>query len=179
MTKRASGAFKRNARDFYPTPRVAVLPLLPFLHRDNVRTFVEPCYGWGDLTRHLEGLGLKCVEHGDIESGWDARNWCADDFRQADATITNPPWEHELMASIMERHACHVPAWFLVSSDWLFTKQSATLVAELCTDVVPIGRLKWVPDTKHTGFDNCAWVRMHKAKDTGAARLWPQTMRVM
>lgn len=179
MSKRASGAFKRNERDRYPTPRNAVPPLVPFLRRDNVRTFVEPCYGWGDLARHLEEFGLKCVDHGDIDSGRDARGWTRADFAQADAMITNTPWEHDLMSAIMELHSGFVPSWFLISMDWLATRQAALLVAERCTDVVPIGRLKWIPQSKHTGFDNCAWVRMSRDKDTGPARLWPQTMRVM
>ena len=39
MGKRSS--FERRERDFYPTPRAAVLPLIP--HLRGIRTFAEPC----------------------------------------------------------------------------------------------------------------------------------------
>ena len=26
-----------------------------------------------------------------------------------------------------------------------------------CRKVVSVGRLKWIPGSKHTGKDNCAW----------------------
>src|SRR5436190_21990440 len=54
MGKRS--AFERREGDFYPTPRAAVLPLIP--HLRGVRTFAEPCCGDGDLVRHLESFGL-------------------------------------------------------------------------------------------------------------------------
>ena len=62
MGKRSN--FPRRERDFYPTPRAAVLPLIPWLR--GVRTFAEPCCGDGALVRHLESFGLRCVYAGDI-----------------------------------------------------------------------------------------------------------------
>jgi len=47
MGKRSS--FKRVERDFYPTPREAVLPLL--LHLEYGTAFSEPCAGDGALIR--------------------------------------------------------------------------------------------------------------------------------
>ena len=68
MGKRSS--FERRPGDFYPTPRAAVLPLIPRLR--GVRTFAEPCCGDGALVRHLESFGLRCVYAGDIATGQDA-----------------------------------------------------------------------------------------------------------
>ena len=68
MGKRSS--FERIPRDFYPTPRAAVLPLIP--HLRGVRSFAEPCCGDGALVRHLESFGLRCVYAGDIAAGQDA-----------------------------------------------------------------------------------------------------------
>jgi hypothetical protein len=68
MGKRSS--FERREADFYPTPRAAVLPLIPYLR--GIRTFAEPCCGDGALVRHLESFGLRCVYAGDIRSGQDA-----------------------------------------------------------------------------------------------------------
>jgi hypothetical protein len=50
MGKRSS--FERREADFYPTPRVAVVPLIP--HLRCIKTFAEPCAGDGALVRHLE-----------------------------------------------------------------------------------------------------------------------------
>jgi hypothetical protein len=68
MGKRSS--FERRERDYYPTPRAAVAPLVP--HLREVHTFVEPCCGDGSLVRHLESCGLQCVYAGDIAAGQDA-----------------------------------------------------------------------------------------------------------
>ena len=70
MGKRSN--FERRPADFYPTPRAAVLPLLPYLRAEGIKTFAEPCCGEGDLTRHLESFGLRCVYAGDIRTGQDA-----------------------------------------------------------------------------------------------------------
>ena len=58
MGKRSS--FERRQADFYPTPRAAVVPLIPYLRR-SIRNFAEPCAGDGALVRHLEEFGLRCV----------------------------------------------------------------------------------------------------------------------
>ena len=68
MGKRSS--FERRPGDFYPTPRAAVVPLIPYLR--GIRSFAEPCAGDGALVRHLESFGLRCVYAGDISSGQDA-----------------------------------------------------------------------------------------------------------
>ena len=70
MGKRTS--FERREADFYPTPFKAVPPLIPYLRRDDIKTFAELCCGEGDLIRHLESFGLKCVHSGDIRTGQDA-----------------------------------------------------------------------------------------------------------
>ena len=57
MGKRSN--FERREADFYPTPRAAVLPLIP--HLRGIHTFAEPCAGDGALVRHLESFGLRCV----------------------------------------------------------------------------------------------------------------------
>ena len=54
MGKRSN--FERREADFYPTPRPAVLPLIPYLRSGGIRTFAEPCAGDGALVRHLESL---------------------------------------------------------------------------------------------------------------------------
>ena len=64
MGKRSN--FERREADFYPTPRAAVLPLIPYLR--GIRSFAEPCAGDGALVRHLEGFGLAASRlYGDGE----------------------------------------------------------------------------------------------------------------
>ena len=57
MGKRSD--FKRRERDFYPTPREALLPLLP--HIKGVRRFREPCAGAGDLVSTKQSTAL--IQH--------------------------------------------------------------------------------------------------------------------
>ena len=89
MGKRSN--FERREADFYPTPRAAVLPLIPYLR--GIRTFAEPCAGDGALVRHLESFGLRCVYAGDIRTGQDAL--ALDHYGAADAIITNPPYTRD------------------------------------------------------------------------------------
>ncbi len=93
MGKRSN--FERREADFYPTPRSAVLPLIPYLRATGTKTFAEPCAGEGDLVRHLESFGLACVDSGDIRTGQDALG--LDHYGVADAIITNPPSTRDLM----------------------------------------------------------------------------------
>jgi hypothetical protein len=179
MTKRASGQFERRQLDHYPTPAAAVAPLIPHLARTGVKTFVEPCCAEGELVDHLEKEGLTCLMRGDIREGqpygaipFDARAWKKSDFRKADATITNPPWKEPMLSEIMEHQSIFVPSWFLIYSDWLFTRQSSKLMHERCTDIVPIGRVKWFPESKSVGYDNCCWVRMDLNKQQDVV-FWP------
>ena len=86
MGKRSN--FERREADFYPTPRAAVVPLIP--HLRGIKTFAEPCAGDGALVRHLESFGLRCVYSGDIRNGQDAL--ALDHFGAPDANITNPPY---------------------------------------------------------------------------------------
>ena len=47
MGKRSN--FERREADFYPTPRAAVVPLIPYILGSGIRTFAEPCAGDGAL----------------------------------------------------------------------------------------------------------------------------------
>ena len=84
MGKRSN--FERREADFYPTPRAAVVPLIPYLR--GIRNFAEPCVGDGALVRHLEEFGLCCVYADDIRSGQDALAF--DDYGGADVYYNKP-----------------------------------------------------------------------------------------
>jgi len=177
MTKRKPGAFKLVPNEKYNTPPAAIDPLIPYLRRSGVKTFVEPCAGDGWLMQYLVKKGFVCVNAGDISHtpSTDARDttaWRKEAYIGADAVVTNTPWSHKLMVEIMLAQTRHVPGWFLINSDWIFTKQSADIMKARCTDIVPIGRVKWF-DNK-VGFDNCAWVRMTAFKQPDQfVEFWP------
>jgi len=158
MGKRSS--FKRVERDFYPTPREAVLPLLP--HLEYGTAFSEPCAGDGALIHHLEAHGMSCVEASDIEPrcDWidriDANGPIFSIGGSVDSIITNPPWDRKILHPMIERFSALCPTWLLFDSDWIHTRQSAPFQPYL-RKIVSVGRVKWIPDSKMTGKDNCQW----------------------
>lgn len=155
MGKRSD--FERRSADAYQTidPR-AVAALLPYLRRDGIQTFVEPCVGEGHLKRALESAGLICVFGSDIQSGIDALD--LPHFNGADAIITNPPWSRELLHPLILHFQHHAPTWLLFDADWAHNKMAAPFLPQ-CTDIVAVGRLRWIEGTTQTGKDNVAWYR--------------------
>jgi hypothetical protein len=152
MGKRSN--FERREADFYPTPRAAVVPLIPYLR--GIRTFAEPCAGDGALARHLESLGLRCVYSGDIRNGQDAL--ALKHYGAADCIITNPPYTRAAMHALIEHFQRIAPTWLLIDYDWSETKQAAEYMPH-CSDIVILPRLKWFEGSKNTGKDNHAWYR--------------------
>ena len=161
MGKRSN--FDRVERDFYPTPLAAVLPLrghLPY----SVFSFAEPCVGDGALVRHVEKIadGAWCKWQSDIEpkvlsaANMDALDLLPPDFQGIDYIITNPPWDRKILHPMIEHFSSMRPTWLLFDADWMHTKQSAPFIPYL-RKVVSVGRVKWIPDNKMTGKDNCAW----------------------
>jgi hypothetical protein len=157
MGKRSD--FERKERDFYPTPLKAVSPLIPWLR--GIRTFAEPCAGDGALVRHLESFGLRCTHQSDIATGQDALDLTPADINGA-KIITNPPFSEELQP-LLRRMIVHfkniAPEVFLLlpldfaSNHW-FAPYLPT-----CSDIVPIGRVRWIEGTKGNSYENFAWYR--------------------
>jgi hypothetical protein len=150
--KRSS--FARKPRDFYPTPFKAVEPLLPFLRR--VQRFAEPCEGKGDLVRHLEQAGLKCVYRGDMHRGKNAL--ARDNYGRIDAIITNPPHTRDVMHKLIWHFQYIAPTWLLIDLDWA-ANEHAVPYLPCCSDIVVIGRVKWIENSAHTGKENYGWYR--------------------
>jgi hypothetical protein len=175
MGKRSN--FERVPHDFYRTPLQAVLPLIPWLRLWGIRTFAEPCAGEGDLVRHLESHGLRCVYQGDIMAGQDAL--AVDHYGGADANITNLPWTRKLMHPLITHLQRIAPTVLLLDSDWADTKQAVPYLGS-CTDILPIGRQIWIPGTTDTGKDNASWYRFDARHTAGPIKhRWrePPTLR--
>jgi hypothetical protein len=160
MGKRSS--FQRRESDFYPTPLKAVEPMFP--HLRGIRKFAEPCAGDGHLVWHLESFGLRCVYAGDIRTGQDAL--ALDTYGDADAIITNPPYTRPLMHALIGHFARILPTWLLLETDWASTKQAAPFMPS-CSDIVSVGRLRWIEGTTMSGKQNFAWYRFDARHSAG------------
>ena len=156
MGKRSN--FERNERDYYRTPEEALIPLLP--HIDYITfNFIEPCAGDGTLTslllKYTDG---KCIYQSDIEPQESniLRKNVLDIEDKPDYYITNPPWDRKLLHPIIEHLSDLSPTWLLFDADWIHTKQSKPYQQRI-KQIVSVGRVKWIPDSKMTGKDNCCW----------------------
>lgn len=157
MGKRSD--FARIERDFYPTPKEAVMPLLAHLGAGT--RFCEPCAGDGALIGHLHDAGHRCTYAFDIDPQacgihlGDATIELSAGYG-ADCFITNPPWDRAILHAIIRNLAARKPTWLLFDSDWMHTRQSAPFMPVL-RKIVSVGRVKWIPDSPFTGKDNCCW----------------------
>lgn len=156
MGKRSS--FERVERDFYRTPYEAVLPLIPHLRKGD-QNYIEPCAGDGALVNHLRKFGLACLYATDIAPQNHSIQYgdaLTTEFPKKGAFITNPPWRRDILHPLIERLSDRGRTWLLFDADWMHTKQAIPYLPRL-RKVVSVGRVKWIPDSKMTGKDNCAW----------------------
>lgn len=166
--------FERNSRDWYGTPIKAVYPLGPFL---KDKRYIEPCAGDGRLIEHIRKLQptATCVAACDLEPQVPSvlgvkifQKNILEDFKtdisdMADCFVTNPPWINDKQSgfqlnTMIMKLSSILPTWFLMDGNYLFNKKSAPCMS-VCTDVVPIGRVKWIEGSANTGKENCAWFR--------------------
>ena len=148
--------FARRPQDTYDTPPEAAAPLLPHLRPGEV--FFEPCAGAGKLIDFLEMAGHRCVGAIDIAPR-DPRVARGDALKVVGECewITNPPWDRKILHALLDHmRAIGVSGWLLLDANWAFTGQAAEYM-KYCDRVVVIGRVIWIPGTKMTGKDDCAW----------------------
>ena len=161
MGKRSN--FERKERDCYDTPHEAVIPLLKHLNPKTL--FDEPCAGNGFLIRALQNEGHICVKASDTHPGDTKKMETIDVFNlkltMAEYFITNPPCSRDILHPLIWHLSGMAPTWLLFDADWMHTKQSAGFMGR-CRKIVSIGRVKWIPDSKHTGKDNCCWYLFDK-----------------
>lgn len=164
MGKRSD--FKRNVNDKYDTPANAVWPLLDHLVPGTI--YAEPCAGKGQLIRHLTAEGFKCGLATDI-APHNSRSPIPIEKRSAlsltdkmltrakvQMILTNPPWTRELLHPMIEHFMTLRPTLLLFDADWMHTGQASELLKR-CERIISVGRVKWIPKSKHVGMDNCCW----------------------
>jgi hypothetical protein len=157
------GAFERISNNLYQTPRSAIEPLIRFIEDDDVRTFAEPCCGNGAIIDVLEDHWLNCISRTDISMGIDARTIDYASLNlpdRLDAIITNPPYDRsrKMMRAIIDNLRRQAPTWVLLEADFAYNRSSVELM-DYCDDIVAIGRIKWIKDSKNTGTANYAWYK--------------------
>ncbi len=167
MSKRAPGLPQR-PRGFWPTPREAVVPLVPYLP-PRCR-YGEPCAGDGALIGHLRDLwpGGHDIWASDIQpeakgiTTADATKIEGDHAHLVDLWITNPPWpkigkKGDPALSIIQHLLTIAPVWALLPWDFAANDYFRALIRQ-CSDIVPIGRVSWLGNGT-PGKDNAAWYR--------------------
>lgn len=180
MGKRSE--FERNDRDFYPTPEKAVAILANYIQ--DIK-YIEPCAGNGALIKFFDKIGdnVKCIHACDIEpqpSDIDIieRNMLETDWDSivkhtlpdSDMFITNPPWVNDKKSgyqlnTIIKKLSSVLPTWLLMNGNYCFNRKSAECMRK-CTDVVPVGRLRWIENSPHMGKDDVAWFRFDSRINT-------------
>lgn len=181
MSKRAPGLPQR-PRGFWPTPKEAVVPLVPYLPRRA--RFAEPMAGDGALIRHLAELwpAGTCDWASDLQpegSGiaqYDALEIKAEQLDQIDLIISNPPWpkigqKGDPALAIMLHLSRMAPCWMLLPFDFA-ANDYFRRIRDWCSDIVPIGRVSWMGNGQ-PGKDNCAWF-MFDAENRHPATMRPR-----
>lgn len=177
MAKRSDE--QRHPRDFYPTPLKGALPLIGTIDLEYNSTdaelppmkFIEPFAGNGALTDHLcLSRNIECVYESDIDPqnnariqthGYEKIDMDLVEKVEADVFISNPPWVNtkasgQQLFTLIEYLASMRPTALLLDGGFAFNVGSSKLM-EHCITVIPVGRLKWIPDSKYTGTEDCAW----------------------
>ena len=166
MGKRSD--FKRIDRDLYRTFDPKAGRALASVTGES-KTYIEPFAGAGDLVDQLPEY-LHCMRKSDIVplrediEQKDAFSYTKEDFKDIDWMITNSPWDRKIFHRAIEHFVPIVDCWFLIDANWIWTKQAQSYMNKYVTDVVPIGRMKWIPETKMSGKDDCVWLFMTKNK---------------
>lgn len=162
MAKRSE--FKRIERDYYRTfdPKAGDA-LRPFV--THIKAALEPFAGAGDLTKQFPTISWVQT---DIESqacfveeadAFTYTDWDLEEALDVDAVISNPPWSRPILHKAIEHFAPIIQTWFLLDANWMFTRQASSYLEKYCTDIITIGRVKWIPDTTMSGKDDCCWYR--------------------
>ena len=111
--------------------------------------------------RPLTELAGHKEELPDCGHGFRAYIRDAFDIENADTNvdffITNPPWSRDVLHPLIMHLSSIRPTWLLFDADWMHTKQAAPYLL-YCKKIVSVGRVKWIPDSPHTGKDNCCWL---------------------
>lgn len=177
MAKRSD--FPRIERDLYRSidPKIGAA-LRP--HLRGVTGYLEPFAGAGDLIAQFPEL--TCTAASDLVPlseyvlEKNAFSWDAADLPEGTNTvITNSPWDRKVFHSAINFFTPMVDqAWWVIDYNWCATKQAAPYLQRYVTDILVIGRCKWIPDTNMSGKDDTIWLRTSRHKVGEAINFIPR-----
>lgn len=111
----------------------------------------------------------------DLSLGYDIEKANAVDrkFEKCDFVITNPPFSQEykdtcfkILDKSINCEEVSKGVWFLLPFNWCCNADFQWAMLK-CERVVPIGRMKWIKNSKHSESKDCAWFYFtRKAKKT-------------
>lgn len=162
---------KRKPQDLVSSPPRVASVLLSHVEIDE---FIEPCAGEGELVKHLEARGCRCVWQSDISTGRDA--FSLQDRELPDAPIiTNPPWTREILHRLIPHFAKLRTTYLLFDFEWASSLQGIPCM-KYCTEIIPVGRVKWNPGKKYNNDkETVSWYKFeYLKKPPGYARLYPR-----
>ena len=160
----------RKKNDFYPTPELAVIPLLP--HLPERATFHEPCAGAADLVNHLESHGVRCVAQTDISPrASTVVRASANDLTscKGDMFITNPPYLWKHLSVIMPHLYTMAPTWLLLPAAMMHNQRMSGHMKR-CIRIVSVGRVQWFKGSG-AGTLDYAWY-LFDARRSGPAEFY-------
>ena len=148
MGKRSD--YERVPQDLYETPMSAVTALLPWF--EPATRFVEPCVGRGALVGHLKRAEHVLVAAYDLPDDAGHAHYAA--FEDGPKDL------HTLLANISNQTTLRA----LLQHDWLANLGSGEM-APRAGRIVPVGRVKFIPDSPHSGMENVVWVKFTRPSD--------------
>jgi hypothetical protein len=163
--KRSFKQFERRPQDVYLSPYSVMPALLPHI-TGKITRYSEPCSALKTEKRlidHLARHGFECVHESDIRTGVDAL-----DLGPLPAPIiTNTPHERRLMHALIE-HFMDIAdfAWLLIDHNWSATLQAVPFIPH-CSDIVAIGRVRWIEGSRDVSKDDYCWYRFCASHTTG------------
>jgi hypothetical protein len=100
---------KRIANDLYPTPKGTVNSMLNLIDWTNVKSFLEPCYGNGDIyerVKELSPLPPTDLDYCEIAMGIDYLTFIPQN--KYDLIVTNPPFSlaKEFLEKSLKESGC-------------------------------------------------------------------------
>jgi hypothetical protein len=166
-------------RTFDPRAGAALHP-----HLKPGTRFMEPCVGYGDLVQQLKALGHESVWESDLISRPEYPAAQIDVFNitedhpewlpgYVDAIITNPPWTRKILHPMIDHLRQLAPTWLLFEADWAHTRQSIPFMP-YCTDIVSVGRMKWIKDSPSGSLKDVAWYRFTRDTALAPTRFHPR-----
>ena len=149
MSKR-NQSFDRVSRDYYPTIDPKAIPPNLLKHIRG-KTYAEPFYGEGDLEDLLMDIAT-CKWRSDIRetvgcsSVRDALTLTSSDLEGCDITISNPPYQKDVLLSLIDHLVSLKPTWLLLPADNLHNGYMVPYMKQ-CERVISVGRLYFFENT--------------------------------